>query len=167
MRWLPIFDSHLFFYHVIQMFINSNEREHNLVNFNNKNKCMITILWILKGLLAFVFLMAGAAKLIQTREKVIASAGKWAEDFTDNQVKLIGAIEVILAVLLVVPKLLGHGYFLTCIAAFGMAAVMSGAAFTHLRRKEFPFVGLTVVFMIMALVVAYFTCPYMQYWEYL
>lgn len=128
---------------------------------------MITLLWVIKGILAFIFLVAGVSKVIQTRERVIASAGKWAEDFTDIQVKVIGIFEVILAVLLVVPKLMGHGYFLTSIAAFGLAFVMIGAAYTHFRRKEYTFLAINIVFMLMAFFVAFLTCPYMQHWDYI
>ena len=128
---------------------------------------MITVLWIFKGVLAFVFILAGLSKLFQTREKVIASAGKWAEDFSDNQVKLIGFAEVVLGILLVVPKLMGHGYFLTSIAAFGLVLVMAVAAYTHIRRNEYFFVVVNLVFLLMALFVAFLTCPFMQHWDYI
>ena len=128
---------------------------------------MTTILWVFKGVLTFVFLLAGLSKLFQTREKVIASAGKWAEDFTDSQVRIIGLIEIILAILLVVPKLLGHGYFLTSIAAFCIVVVMAGAAYTHIRRSEFFLVVVNLVFLLMALFIALLTCPLMQHWDYI
>ncbi len=51
-----------------------------------------TVLVAVQGVLAFVFLMAGAMKLAQPREKVIASGGKWAEDFSAPMIKAIGAL---------------------------------------------------------------------------
>jgi uncharacterized membrane protein YphA (DoxX/SURF4 family) len=128
---------------------------------------MITVLWVFKGILTFVFLLAGFSKLFQTRDKVIASAGKWAEEFSDTQVKLIGLAEVILAIMLVVPKLLGHGYFSTSAAAFGLVLIMAGAAYTHFRRNEFPLLIINIVFLLMALFIAFLTCPLMQHWDYI
>jgi len=128
---------------------------------------MVTILWVIKGVLTFIFLLAGLSKLFQTKEKVIATAGKWAEDFTDVQVKFIGLAEAILAILLVVPKLLGHGYYLTSLAAFGIVVVMAGAAYTHLRRNEYPLLIINIVFLLLALFVALLTCPLMQHWDYI
>lgn len=128
---------------------------------------MIKTLWILKGILTLVFLLTGFGKLFQTREKVIATAGKWAEEFTDNQVKLIGAIEVILALLLVVPKLLGHGYYLTSASAFGLVIVMAGAAYTHYRRDEYFKLIVNIVFLLIALFIALLTNPIMQHWDYI
>src|SRR4051794_38726665 len=108
---------------------------------------MNTVSWILQGVLCFVFFMAGAMKLAQTRKKVIASGGKWAEDFTGPTIKLIGAGEVLIAVGLVVPKLLGleMGATLVSFAALGAMVIMGGAFFTHLRRKETPFLAVTGV----------------------
>ncbi|MFN8259735.1 MAG: DoxX family protein [Chitinophagales bacterium] len=127
---------------------------------------MITALWVMKGILTFVFLLAGFSKMFQTKEKVIATAGKWAEDFTETQIRLIGFAEAVLAVLLVVPKLLGHGYFLTSAAAFGLVIIMAGAAYTHFRRNEFPLLIINIVFLLMALFIAFLTCPLMQHWDY-
>lgn len=93
--------------------------------------------WVLSGLLAVVFLAAGLAKLLTPREKLLANRNMgWVEDFSEPQVKGIGALEVLGAVGVVLPWLLDIAPVLTPIAAFGLAGIMVGAMATHLRRGE-------------------------------
>jgi hypothetical protein len=122
---------------------------------------METLTWILQGVLAVVFLLAGSMKLIQTKAKVMASGGKWAEDFSPMSIKVIGAAEVLLAIGVIVPRLLGHGHVLTSASAAGIGLVMVGAFFTHFRRKEYPFLLVTGTFFLVAALVIYFRLPQM------
>lgn len=121
-----------------------------------------TISWILQGLSAFVFLGAGVMKLAQTRKKVIASGGKWAQDFTDGAVKAIGAVEVLLAVGVVAPRLLGLSMApeITALSGVGCALIMAGAFMTHLRRKEMPFLPVTLVVALIGLGAAWLNQPW-------
>lgn len=104
-----------------------------------------TITWILQGLLGFIFFLAGVMKLVQPRKKVIASGGKWAEDFSAPSIKVIGAVEATIALGLIVPRLMDHAMTvqLTLAACVGAMATMAGAFITHARRKETPFLGVT------------------------
>lgn len=121
---------------------------------------MNTLIWIVQGLLTFAFLMAGAMKLAQPREKVIASGGKWAEDFSQPAIKLIGAAEVLLALGVSMPMFFNFGpAVLTSLSAAGIAAIMVGAFVTHLRRKETPFLFVTGVILLLAVFVAYERIP--------
>ena len=99
----------------------------------------MTASWILQGLLAAAFLGAGGMKLLKTREDLLANGQKmaWVEDFTSEQLRLIGAVEVLGAVGVIVPALTGIFPILTPIAAAGLALTMLGAAATHLRRREY------------------------------
>jgi uncharacterized membrane protein YphA (DoxX/SURF4 family) len=93
-------------------------------------------LWIVASVLAAVFLASGASKILQPREKVIASGSKWAEDYSPDKVKLIGVIEAIGAIGLILPAALGILEILTPMAATGLALVMVAAVLVHLRRNE-------------------------------
>ncbi|NYH51056.1 MULTISPECIES: DoxX family protein [Nocardiopsis] len=94
-------------------------------------------LWIVTGLLAAVFLFAGAAKLFVPREKLArAPGGGWAEDFGAGFVKALGAVEVLGAVGLVLPAVLGVAPVLVPLAAVGLMVVMAGAAVVTFRRRE-------------------------------
>lgn len=115
---------------------------------------MNVVLWIIAGLLAAAFAVAGAMKLTQPKEKLAASGLAWVEDFSPGAVKAIGALELLAAVGLVVPALVGVAPVLVPLAATGLAAMMVGAAITHARRKESQMIGINVALLVLALVVA-------------
>ena len=52
-------------------------------------------MWIIAGLLAAAFAAAGAMKLAQPKAKLAESGMAWTEDFSEPQVKGIGAVEVL------------------------------------------------------------------------
>jgi len=116
---------------------------------------MTIALWIVQGLLGLIFVITGSFKFFQSKEKVIASGGTWAEDFAPGIIKLIAGTELISGLAVIVPRLLGHGHHLTFIAASCLAVIMTGAIFTHIRRKEFKHAIINVVFLLLALFVAY------------
>ena len=120
---------------------------------------MTIALWVVQGLLGLLFVITGSFKFFQTREKVIESGGAWAEDFAPGIVKLIAGTELISGIAVIVPRLLGHGHYLTSIAATVIAVIMTGAIYTHIRRKEFTHANINVVFLAMALFVAYAAGP--------
>lgn len=120
---------------------------------------MAIALWIIQGLLGLIFTITGSFKFFQSREKVIASGGTWAEDFSPTTIKLIAGIELLSGLAVIVPRLLGHGHFVTSIAATSIAIIMIGAIYTHIRRKEYQHAMINSVFLLMALFVAYFSRP--------
>ena len=97
---------------------------------------MNIVAWILQIVLALAFLAAGGMKLARPKAALVSSGMGWADDYTDSNVKLIGAVEVVGAIGLVVPWLTGIAPVLTPIAAVGLALVMAGAVVVHIRRKE-------------------------------
>lgn len=115
---------------------------------------MNVVLWIVQILLALVMAGSGAGKLGQPRAKLAESMG-WVEDFTAQQVKALGAVEVLAALGLIVPALTGIAPVLTPIAAVGVALYMAGAAVVHTRRGEFANIGINVVLIVLAAVVAW------------
>ena len=116
---------------------------------------MNIVLWIIAGLLAFAFLAAGAMKLAQPKEKLAASGMAWTETFSPGTVKLIGALEVLAALGLILPAALDIAPILVPLAALGLVLIMIGAAITHARRKENQMIGVNVVLLILAAVVAW------------
>ena len=114
---------------------------------------MNTIIWIAQGLLAAVFLAAGVMKLTQPRE-VLQEKTPYVEDFSDRQVKAIGAVEVLGAMGVVLPAALGIAVVLTPIAACGLALTMVVAAATLIRRGETSHVPLNVFIFALAVFVA-------------
>ncbi len=110
-------------------------------------------LWIVQGLLALAFLMAGGMKLTQPKQK-LATNMAWVEDFAPNTIRLIGGLEVLGAIGLVLPMALGILPVLTGVAAIGLVLTMIGAAVTHLRRSEMPMLVPNVILGLLAAFVA-------------
>ncbi len=78
---------------------------------------MNTALWIVAGLLAVVFLGAGALKLVRSKDALAASGFTWVQDYSANQVRLIGIAEILGAIGLIVPPLVKIAPILAPIAA--------------------------------------------------
>lgn len=66
---------------------------------------MNLILWIIAGLLAIVFLVAGANKLFIPTAKLAKAPGEgWVLDFSAGFVKALGVVEILGAVGLILPS---------------------------------------------------------------
>ena len=84
-------------------------------------------LWIVQGLLAAMFLMAGAMKLAKP---------EMAKDLSTGLVYFIGTVEVLGAIGLLLPSMLRIMPILTPLAALGIALIMVLAFFFHISRGE-------------------------------
>ena len=115
---------------------------------------MNNALWIAQIITALGFGMAGLLKLTQPYDKLRAQM-KWVDDFSPNNIKGIGALELLGALGLIIPALTGTLTWLTPLAALGLVAVMLGAMVTHYRRKEMPQIGINLVLLLLAAFVAY------------
>jgi uncharacterized membrane protein len=113
------------------------------------------LLWVLAGLLAAAFLGSGIVKLTRTREELAEAGMAWVEDFSADTVRVIGTLEILAAVGLVVPALIGIAAVLVPVAAVGLAALMLGAVITHMRRGEPEMVVTTLVLMALAALLAW------------
>lgn len=114
-------------------------------------------LWIVTGLLAVAYLIAGGGKLIMPKEKIaaIARSARWVEDFSAGSVKAIGALEVLAVVGLVLPAALDIAPVLVPLAALGLVMLMVGAVTTRIRRHEFKFMVGDLVYLALAGFVAW------------
>jgi uncharacterized membrane protein YphA (DoxX/SURF4 family) len=111
--------------------------------------------WIIQGVLAIMFLMAGIMKSTQPKEKLVKSL-PWVNDFSLETVRLIGVSELLGAIGIIVPQLTGILPILTPIAAVGIAVIMVLASFYHIPKKEHKEVAFNSVLFAFALFVAYF-----------
>ncbi len=115
---------------------------------------MNVVLWIIAGLLAAAFGAAGLMKLTSPKEKLAASGMGWTEDYSAGQVKTIGTLEVLGAIGLILPAVLGIAEVLTPLAAVGLALTMVGAAVVHAKRGERQMIPVNVVLGGLAIFVA-------------
>lgn len=117
---------------------------------------MNVVLWVLAGLLAALFLVAGGAKLVQSKQKLATWPNMaWTEDFAPGVIKTIGALEVLAAFGLILPAALNIVPVLVPLAAAGLVLLMIGAAITHARRNESRAIASNVVLIVLAAVVAW------------
>ncbi len=115
---------------------------------------MTTTLWVLQGLLALAFIGAGSMKLMKARTDLMAKGMGWAEDFTDGQVKVIGALELAGGLGVILPSALNIVPVLAGAAAAGLLLTMLGAAVVHIKRGELPMVAPGAILGAMAAYVA-------------
>lgn len=115
---------------------------------------MDTALWIAQSLLAGIFLATGLMKLTQPRLKMAAGPMAWAADVTDARFRTIGLLEVIGAIGLILPGVLGIAPGLLPVAALGLVLTMIGAIVTHVRYGETERLVVPIVLLGLALFVA-------------
>jgi len=107
-------------------------------------------------LLAAVFLTVGAAELALPKDRLTGRLGGWVEDFSQPHVRVIGGLEVLGAIGLIVPAVLGVAVVLVPLAAAGLALMMVGALVTHVRREDDVELGLmNLILLVLAVALAY------------
>ena len=110
-------------------------------------------LWIVAGVLAAMFLLAGAMKVALPKEKLEPTM-QWSKTWSRPQLQALGTVEVLGAIGLILPRALNIAPVLTPVAAVGCAIVMTGATITHIRMNDYKGTGMPVVLLILAIVVA-------------
>ena len=111
----------------------------------NRNRA----LWIVQGVLAAIFLFAGAMKLI-TPVEVMAAMSPFPGEF----IRFIGVCEVLGAVGLIVPLATRILPGLTALAAAGLVIIMAGATVSTLAIGGGVMAAPTLVFGLLASCVA-------------
>jgi len=108
-------------------------------------------LLVLSFLLAALFLMSGGSKLAGAEQHVKGFA-HWG--YPDWFRLVIGAIEIVAAILLLIPRLAFFG-------ASALIVVMAGATYTHLVRAtgEGAMAAMTVVLLALLVLVAFARKP--------
>lgn len=116
-----------------------------------KSKRKAIALWVLSGLLALLFLMAGGSKLAGA-ERHVQGFARWG--WPDWLRLVVGAVEVTSAVLLLIPRV---AFFGGC----ALMVVMAGATYTHLFRAtgEAGLAVFTIILLILAALLAHARRP--------
>lgn len=107
-------------------------------------------LWVAQALLAAMFLMAGATKLMSGSADLVAMGMGWAENAPFLLIKFIGLAEVAGALGLILPSATHIMPHLTKLAAAGLAVIMVLAAGVHIVRSEFEVVPVNVILFALA-----------------
>ncbi|MGB6209946.1 DoxX family protein [Mycobacterium sp.] len=115
---------------------------------------MNALLWTLQVVLAAVFAASGAAKISQPKQRLIASGQTGVAPFPSPVIRVTAFFELLGAIGILVPRLVGIAQFLTPAAAAGFAIVMVGAIGSHAYLHEPRNVALTSLIFIAAVTVA-------------
>ena len=109
-------------------------------------------LWIVQGLLAVMFGMAGVMKTFQTSKT--KEQMSWAKKRSNGFVRCVGISELLSAIGLILPLLTGILPWLTPLAAFGLMLIQLLAIFTeHLPKKEYNVIPVNIVLLALAVFV--------------
>ena len=97
---------------------------------------MNTFIWILQGLMAFIFLYSGVHKSYFDEKTLVGKGQTGVEGLDPGFIKFIGISELFGAVGLILPWALEMYPVLTPLSAACLGAIMIPAAIIHYRRKE-------------------------------
>ncbi len=118
---------------------------------------MNVALWIAAGLLAAVALAGGISKAFLPRERLAAApGGEWTADVAAGFVKTLGVLEILAAVGLILPALVGVAPVLVPVTAVCWILLMIGAMVTHVRHGDSAgFVALNLTYLALAAFIAW------------
>ena len=113
-------------------------------------------LWIVTGLLAAALLVS-TSKMFVPREKIasVGAAAEWVMDFSPGALRTIGLLELLAVAGLILPAVLDIAPAMVPVTAVCVALLFTGAVIMRLRRSEKATVVPDVVYLAMAIFVAW------------
>jgi hypothetical protein len=115
-----------------------------------------TVLWIVQGLLAVMFLFAGGSKLVMSAAQMTEQANAvGGVQLPIAFIRFIGVCEVLGAIGVIVPWLTGIRPGLTPLAAAGLVVIMFGATAINLTTTVPALAIFTLILGLFAAFVAY------------
>jgi len=112
--------------------------------------------WIVSGILAVLYLAVGMVKLVVPKRKMAANPNlAFAAGLPSALILFIGLVEVLGAIGVIVPWLVGVAAVLTPLAAAGLVLLQIGAIVFHGQRREFKQWPVNFVLAGLAAFVAY------------
>jgi uncharacterized membrane protein len=112
-------------------------------------------IWMIQGILTFMFGIAGVMKTTQPKDK-LAKNLPWVNDYSLRTVRIIGISELLGAIGIILPQITGILPVLSPVAAVGLAVIMLMAAFHHIYKMEYKAIRLNVILLILSVIVAYY-----------
>lgn len=116
---------------------------------------MHVALWAAAGVLAALLLVAGLTKGLQPKDRLYEQGLTYVEDFPGWLIRTLGWAEVLGAVGLILPGLVGVAPVLVPVAAICVGVTMVGAVVVHLRRGETAKALVPLVLLVLAALVAW------------
>lgn len=117
---------------------------------------MNIIVWILQGLIAFVFMFSGINKSYFDEKTLVQKGQTGVEGLNKWFVKFIGLSEIIGSISLILPMVLNKWIILTSISAICLGFIMIPAAYIHTKRNEPINVIINSIILIVCGFIAYY-----------
>jgi hypothetical protein len=113
-------------------------------------------LWIAAGLLAAVALAGGVTKTFLPKERLTAQhGGEWTGQVGAGFVKTLGILELLAALGLILPAVLGIAPVVVAVTAGCWVLLMIGAMITHGRLGQAKLVLLNLAYLALAAFIAW------------
>ncbi len=120
---------------------------------------MEIVAWILQALLGLLFVYHAYILLAPKPEQLRQRGMVWVIEIPAALRVFAGAAEGLAGLGLILPWATGVLPWLTPLAAAGLVVLMVGAIIVHIPRAEYPNIGLNLVLLALAAVVAYLRWP--------
>lgn len=118
-------------------------------------RIMNVALWIVQGVVAVIFLMAGFMKAFNAEQARTMDQMAWINDLPAGLVTFIGISEMLGGLGAILPAITGVLPWLTPLAAALLGVVMLLAAIFHLTRGEYQSIAVNLVLLALAAFVVY------------
>jgi uncharacterized membrane protein YphA (DoxX/SURF4 family) len=112
-------------------------------------------LWVVQVLVALIFAGHGYTLLFTLDRMRDRPRSAWTRAVSDQLLRTIGVLEVLAAIGLILPVLTHVLPWLTALAAASLVVLMVLAIAFHLRRSEWPNIGLNAILLALAAFIAY------------
>jgi len=96
---------------------------------------MTTKIWILSGFIAVIFTFTGSCKIFFSKTKLLASGMKGLTDLDENQIKVVGLLEILGSLGLILPALLNESIIISAISALCLSLTMIVAGWINYKLK--------------------------------
>ncbi|HVN59119.1 MAG TPA: DoxX family protein [Bacteroidales bacterium] len=113
---------------------------------------MKTAIWFLTGITALLFFITGYCKIFIPKAKLLEHGMKGLTDLDDNQIKIVGLLEILGALGMVFPFILGIAPVISAISAFCLSLTMIVAAYIN-HKHGVSIIPNIVIFIICFLIV--------------
>ena len=108
---------------------------------------MTTTIWILKGIIILIFTFTGTLKIFLPKAKLLEKGMKGLIDLEEDQIKVVGLLEILGVVGLILPALLNMYHFISVISAtcLGLTMVIAGWINSKLKLTIIPNIVIFII----------------------
>ena len=113
---------------------------------------MATTIWILKWFIALLFTFTGSNKVVLPKTKLLDIGMKGLIDFDEQQIKVVGFLEVLGALGLILPTLLNIYPVISVVSALclGLTMIVAGRIHYKLKLSIIPNIAVFVICIMIA-----------------